>query len=460
SDLGKGFCECIALKNELRKLKGNSMDTKFAKPSILGKPVLQPPKNQAVVRQPSAFKSKRPNFSKPRFTSQVDVNNILSKPITPHYLLKVRKSAPAKPHHVNAPSSSRNSKKQSYGSNDMAHNYCLEEAKKKTQDKNKNLKPREMPSANTHHTPSTYTPKPRSINHKSRNWPACKSSVEMLKAAKKQIILGILVHFQTPNTLFVLLIQPNKTRNSNKPVDPMSHTQKPGRKIITRHTFSPNKSSAVHEKINTPRSCLRWIPTGRIFNTVGLKWVLTGKTFTSSTTKVDCEPPNGSNECITNSYECDQTLNVSAGFQEFMYDKQWDKDVVYFPITPEHSKFSMVSAGPTLQALLLKGKEKISFTRFMYQPVSLPQQQLTRCTSPIVTLNHTPETQSPILPNDVEEDNHDLDVAHMNNDPFFGITIPENDSEASSLDVIPIVVQTASPNSEHITKCTCQCAYE
>ncbi|GKE70870.1 hypothetical protein Tco_1528942 [Tanacetum coccineum] len=32
----------------------------------------------------------------------------------------------------------------------------------------------------------------------------------------------------------------------------------------------------------------------------------------------------------------------------------------------------------------------------------------------------TPETQSPIIPNDVEEDNHDLDVAHMNNDPFFG----------------------------------------
>ncbi|GJU88066.1 hypothetical protein Tco_1300489 [Tanacetum coccineum] len=46
-----------ALKNELRKLKGNSMDTKFAKPSILGKPVLQPPRNQSVVRQPNAFKS-------------------------------------------------------------------------------------------------------------------------------------------------------------------------------------------------------------------------------------------------------------------------------------------------------------------------------------------------------------------------------------------------------------------
>ncbi|GJT85512.1 retrovirus-related pol polyprotein from transposon TNT 1-94 [Tanacetum coccineum] len=35
----------------------------------------------------------------------------------------------------------------------------------------------------------------------------------------------------------------------------------------------------------------------------------------------------------------------------------------------------------------------------------------------------TPETQSPIIPNNVEEDNHDLDVAHMNNDSFFGIVL-------------------------------------
>ncbi|GKA90829.1 hypothetical protein Tco_0812699 [Tanacetum coccineum] len=34
--------------------------------------------------------------------------------------------------------------------------------------------------------------------------------------------------------------------------------------------------------------------------------------FTDCTTKVDSEPPNGSNEDITNPYECDQTLNVSA----------------------------------------------------------------------------------------------------------------------------------------------------
>nr|GEZ43983.1 hypothetical protein [Tanacetum cinerariifolium] len=65
-----------ALKNELRKLKGNSVDTKFAKTSVLGKPVLQPLRNQSVVRQPNAFKSERPKIPKLRFASQVDVKKI------------------------------------------------------------------------------------------------------------------------------------------------------------------------------------------------------------------------------------------------------------------------------------------------------------------------------------------------------------------------------------------------
>ncbi|GJS83216.1 hypothetical protein Tco_0749757 [Tanacetum coccineum] len=206
----------VALKNELRKLKGNIVDTKFAKPSILEN----------------------------LFASQVDVNNVLSKPVTQHYLPKRRESAFSKPNHMIASSSSRNSAKNMprFSSNaNGLHNYYLEEAKNKTQEK-------------------------------------------MIESQQ---------------------------------LYPTSHTQKPGRKIVTGHSFSPNKSSAVssavHEKTNSPRSCLRWIPIGRIFNIIGLKWVSTGKTFTSSTTKVDCEPPNGSNECITNPYECDQTLNVSAG---------------------------------------------------------------------------------------------------------------------------------------------------
>nr|GEX25083.1 hypothetical protein [Tanacetum cinerariifolium] len=46
--------------------------------------------------------------------------------------------------------------------------------------------------------------------------------------------------------------------------------------------------------------------------TIGLRWVPTGRILTSSTTKVDSEPLNGSNVDITNQYECEQTLDVSA----------------------------------------------------------------------------------------------------------------------------------------------------
>ncbi|GJQ95949.1 retrovirus-related pol polyprotein from transposon TNT 1-94 [Tanacetum coccineum] len=44
----------------------------------------------------------------------------------------------------------------------------------------------------------------------------------------------------------------------------------------------------------------------------------------------------------------------------------------------------------------------------------------------------TPETHSPIIPNDVKEDNHDLDVAHMNNDPFFDNIISELERPVST----------------------------
>ncbi|GJU13128.1 hypothetical protein Tco_1135524 [Tanacetum coccineum] len=131
-----------ALKNDLRKLKGNSVDTKFDKTSVLGKPVLPSLRNQSVVRQPNAFKSKRPQMSKPRFASQVDVNNNLSKPVTQHYLPKKTESAFAKPDHMIASSSSRNTYKNMprFSSNDMVHNHYLDEAKKKTQERDRNSK--------------------------------------------------------------------------------------------------------------------------------------------------------------------------------------------------------------------------------------------------------------------------------------------------------------------------------
>nr|GFA14758.1 retrotransposon protein, putative, unclassified [Tanacetum cinerariifolium] len=44
----------------------------------------------------------------------------------------------------------------------------------------------------------------------------------------------------------------------------------------------------------------------------------------------------------------------------------------------------------------------------------------------------TPETQSSIIPQDVEEYIHDIEVAHIGNDPLFSVPIPEVTSAQSS----------------------------
>nr|GEU34654.1 retrotransposon protein [Tanacetum cinerariifolium] len=251
----KGFT-IAALKNELIKLIGNSVNTKFVKSSIMGKPILQPLRNQSVVRQPTAFRSKRPKFSKPRFTSQVDVNNILSKLVTPHYLPKVRESVFVKPNHVIASGFSRNSSKESYGSNDIAHNYYLKEAKKNTQDKIMNLKP----------------------------------------------------------------------------------------------------------------------------STAGLRWIPTRKMFTDYTTKVESEPPNGLNEDITNPYECDQTLNVSA---------------CTLNLSAAAVQEPVVSTGTPLST------------------------RIDQDTPSINTSQTTQEAQSYVILTSVKEYNHGIEVAHIYNDLLY-----------------------------------------
>ncbi|GJT40394.1 hypothetical protein Tco_0940259 [Tanacetum coccineum] len=101
------------LKNDFRKLKGNSVDTKFAKTSVLGKPILQSLRNQSFVRQPNAFKSERPQI---------------------------------------------------FYSNDMVHNHYLDEAKKKTQERDRNSKTSVMSFARFQSTADGSKPKPRSNN--------------------------------------------------------------------------------------------------------------------------------------------------------------------------------------------------------------------------------------------------------------------------------------------------------
>ncbi|GKD23847.1 hypothetical protein Tco_1225550 [Tanacetum coccineum] len=415
----------VALKNELRKLKGNSMDT------------------------------------------------------NPHYFPKVREYVLAKPHHMIAPCSSKNNLKETYGSNDMAHKYYLEEAKKKAQERDRMSTTSVMPSTKSQNTTKSFKSKPRSNNQTSRVLPTSKSSCPTITAMPKAdhsrnsspfsdfkhfvcstcqkcifsanhdvCIIKILKEVNSS-----VKIQSPKTRDNTKSVEPTSHTQKPSRRIVTGHMFSPNKSSSVHEKTNTPRSCLRWIPTGRIFSTAGLRWVPTGKNFTSSTTKVDYEPLYGSNKDITNPYECNQTLNVSAVFEGEKSKQKYGQKLIessngqmasehnssgpaLHEITPAIISSGLVPNPPPSKPFVPPSK---TYWDILFQPlfdelltpppsvdhpapevitpineVVAPEPAASTGSSSSTTFDEdapspsnsqtTPETQSPINPDDVEED--------------------------------------------------------
>nr|GEY61582.1 copia-type Pol polyprotein [Tanacetum cinerariifolium] len=65
----------------------------------------------------------------------------------------------------------------------------------------------------------------------------------------------------------------------------------------------------------------------------------------------------------------------------------------------------------------------------------------------------TPETQSSVIPQDVEEDIYDIEVTRMGNDPLFGVPIPEVTSAQSSSIVSPhTIVQPDHQIPQHSSK--------
>nr|GEX69615.1 retrovirus-related Pol polyprotein from transposon TNT 1-94 [Tanacetum cinerariifolium] len=65
------------------------------------------------------------------------------------------------------------------------------------------------------------------------------------------------------------------------------------------------------------------------------------------------------------------------------------------------------------------------------------------------------EIQSLIIPQDVRDDNLDMEVAHIRSDPLFGIPIPEVTSEQSTTPASPqAIVQTDHPLPHHNSKWT------
>ncbi|GJX68312.1 hypothetical protein Tco_0304039 [Tanacetum coccineum] len=195
-----------------------------------------------------------------------------------------------------APSSSR------YSSNDMVHNHYLEEAKKKIQDVGRNSKTSVMPSVRSKSTSNGSKPKPWSNTQTSRNWLASKSSFVTTKT------VPIAEHSRNSRNFsdtkhFVCSTCHKCAFNANHD----SCVTKFLNEVNSRAKVPPNKTTNRNKLVE------QWKPTGNIFKTVGLRWIPTGKIFESSTTKVDSEPPYGSNTDITNLQECIQTLDSSAG---------------------------------------------------------------------------------------------------------------------------------------------------
>ncbi|GJU32645.1 integrase, catalytic region, zinc finger, CCHC-type containing protein [Tanacetum coccineum] len=71
------------------------------------------------------------------------------------------------------------------------------------------------------------------------------------------------------------------------------------------------------------------------------------------------------------------------------------------------------------------------------------------------TSQTTPETPSPVIPLSVQEADQDIEVAHMDNNPFVEFLIPEPSFEESSTQVvIPNYVHSINQPPEHINKWT------
>ncbi|GJW26941.1 hypothetical protein Tco_0040752 [Tanacetum coccineum] len=74
--------------------------------------------------------------------------------------------------------------------------------------------------------------------------------------------------------------------------------------------------------------------------------------------------------------------------------------------------------------------------------------------APSPNTSQTPqETQSLVIPSGVEEQFHDIEVAHLDNDPLFSVSILEpNSKESSSRDVIPTNAHSVNQPPKHLKK--------
>ncbi|GJR78636.1 retrovirus-related pol polyprotein from transposon TNT 1-94 [Tanacetum coccineum] len=219
--------------------KGTSANTKFANQSILGKPVLQPIRNNFVMRQPNAFKSERPKFSNNRIPQKVDQTNDLSKLVISNLVLIIKESNVVKNDNVIAPGMFR-----------IDHRKTVREDKFVPINKNR---------ASIRTNPITVSQPHVEVEEHHRNVLLSKNKKHMSSECN-----NVKLAIRNDNSEVVCAIWSKERLASSKP--------------------------------RKPRSYLRWSPTGRMFDR-------NGKLIESSDAECHLDYLNGENACPSNHQE-------------------------------------------------------------------------------------------------------------------------------------------------------------
>ncbi|GKA08001.1 hypothetical protein Tco_0687332 [Tanacetum coccineum] len=207
-----------------------------------------------------------------------------------------------------------------------------------------------------------------------------------------------------------------RNRNSKPSVMPSVRLQN----TVNGHRFSPKKTSAVYEK-TSPRSCLRWKPTGKIFTIVGLKWIPTGKFIQRQA------------QCKLNS-----SLNLSAGPEPQL-------------MTPGTINSGLVQNIPSPTPVVPPTKNDWDS---LFQPISPSSTTVDQDASLRRSSRHkTLSDNNPTIIPQVLKKTYDIEVAHMDNDPYFGIPSSEPSSKKTTLQgVIPSNLHHLSQWFDTLTK--------
>ncbi|GJR39279.1 hypothetical protein Tco_1214963 [Tanacetum coccineum] len=225
--------------------KGTSTNTKFSNQSTKRKPSLHPLRNNFVVRQPKAFQSEHTKFSKNQVPQKVDETNDL---INPFKNYREEKYVP-------------NKVRASVRTNSITVSQPHVITKKDV-----NCDSNGISSTGVDNTAKTRRPQPRS-NTKNDRVPFAYRNLLLSKNKKHMSSECNNVKKQKANV--------SNTENQKK--------QKP--KAMKPNKVGSNKRLAL-PKPSKPRSCLRWSPTGRLFD-------LKGKIIASSESESQSDCSNG-----------------------------------------------------------------------------------------------------------------------------------------------------------------------